>query len=76
MRGAFTQSRLINLTRWNVATTVILLNVLISLFSSAYDDVSSILHPPHVIKLMDYSYRSLTMLKHSTSPSSLERQLV
>ncbi|KAI0940130.1 hypothetical protein AcV5_001321 [Taiwanofungus camphoratus] len=26
---------------WNVATTIILLNVLISLFSSAYDDVSS-----------------------------------
>ncbi|KAF8709041.1 Calcium activated cation channel, partial [Rhizoctonia solani] len=27
-------------TRWNVATTVILLNILISLFSSAYEDVS------------------------------------
>ena len=25
--------------RWNVATTIILLNVLISLFSSAYEDV-------------------------------------
>lgn len=26
---------------WNIATTVILLNILISLFSSAYDDVST-----------------------------------
>ncbi|GAB1519738.1 Calcium channel yvc1 [Rhizoctonia solani] len=27
-------------TRWNVATTVILLNILISLFSSAYEDIT------------------------------------
>ena len=31
---------LIVMLRWNVATAVILLNVLISLFSSAYEDVS------------------------------------
>lgn len=33
---------LIVMLRWNVATAVILLNVLISLFSSAYEDVSSL----------------------------------
>jgi hypothetical protein len=33
-------SALTAVLRWNVATAVILLNVLVSLFSSAYDDVS------------------------------------
>jgi hypothetical protein len=31
------------LASWNVATAVILLNVLVSLFSSAYDDVREVL---------------------------------
>ena len=30
--------------RWNVATVIILLNILISLFSSAYDDVRLSFH--------------------------------
>ena len=30
-------------TRWNVATAVILLNILISLFASAYEDVRCML---------------------------------
>ena len=41
---------------WNVATAVILLNVLISLFSSAYEDVSTLhVSCTECLKLISYA---------------------
>lgn len=61
---------------WNVTTVVVLLNVLISLFSSAYDDVSfSHVFSCVLVDLIFTYHRSSKMLLQSTWPILLTRLL-